>query len=96
MVGKDNLEGKLFLLISEDSNRFSTVGSTKVPNTTNLGLIATLSNYMDSDKLLNGISTILIKEFEVSVRAVRRRYAYCKKEYDIQQQIISAESGRVC
>ena len=51
---------------------------------------------MDSDKLLNGISTILIKEFEVSVRAVRRRYAYCKKEYDIQQQIMSAESGRVC
>ena len=46
----------------------------------NLGFITALSNNMDRDKLPDGVSTVLEKEFEVSLRKVKRRFADCKKE----------------
>ncbi len=79
MVKRGDLEG-MFFKVSEDSNGFNSLGSTNVPNTTNSGLIATLSGYVDGDTLPNGVSTMLSKEFEVSVRTVRRRFADCKIE----------------
>ena len=47
MIEKVNL----LLEISEESNGFSTLGSVRVLNTTNLGLIAALSDYIDRDEL---------------------------------------------
>ena len=60
-------------------------------NATNLGLMDALSDCAVTDKLPNGVSTMLVKELEVSARIVRKRYAYCKKQYAIQQQIMRAE-----
>ena len=76
--------------IFEDSNGFSLLGTVKVLNTTNLGLLAALSDYWDGYKLSNVISTIMAKGFEVLVKKVRRRFVNCKKEYAIKQQMMKA------
>ena len=51
-----------------DINGFSVLGSIKVTNTTNLRLIAALEDYADRDKLHYCVSTMLVKEFEVSAK----------------------------
>ena len=84
----------IFLEVSECRNGFNLLGSIKVSNTTKLGLVATLSDYADRDKLPNGVSTMLSKSFKVSVRtgrAVRRRFVDYMMEYAIQQQIMRVE-----
>ena len=56
------------MLTSMDINGFSVLGSIKVTNTTNLRLIAALEDYADRDKLHYCVSTMLVKEFEVSAK----------------------------
>ena len=60
------------------------IGPIKMSNTRKLGFNTTLSEYVDRQKLPYSDSAKLAKNFDVSVRTVRRRFIDCKKAYSIQ------------